>query len=105
MDTKVSGGHGNHEIMHYAPVYQSLNNGHLRLLELLLGVTTSRVGEVDGMADLDVIGEGDVLDFDTRVNRHEHDLSVSGLRHMLSKDMYTLLGIPLSEELDLRAEF
>ena len=48
------------------PVNQSLNDGHLRLLELLLRVTASGVGEVDGMADLDVVGEGDVLDFNTR---------------------------------------
>ena len=48
-----------------APVNQALNDGHLRLLELLLRVTASRVGEVDGMADLDVVREGDVLDLDT----------------------------------------
>ena len=50
-----------------APVDQSLDNGHLSLLELLLGVTTGSVWKVDGMADLDVVGEGDVLDFDTFV--------------------------------------
>lgn len=50
----------------YAPVHQSLNDGHLRLLELLLGVTASSVGKVDRMAELDVIGQRDVLDFDTR---------------------------------------
>ena len=49
-----------------APVDQSLDNGHLGLLELLLGVTTSGVGEVDSMADLNVVGKGDVLDLDTR---------------------------------------
>ena len=50
-----------------APVDQTLNNRHLRLLELLLGITASGVGKVDGVTDLDVIGEGDVLDFDTFV--------------------------------------
>ena len=45
-----------------APVDQSLNNGHLGLLELLLGVTTGGVGEVDSMTDLDVVREGDVVD-------------------------------------------
>ena len=48
-----------------APVDQSLDNGHLSLLELLLGVTASSVGEVDGMADLDVIGQGDILNLNT----------------------------------------
>ena len=48
-----------------APVNQALNDGHLRLLELLLRVTASGVGEVDGMADLDVVGQGDVLDLNT----------------------------------------
>ena len=49
----------------YTPVDQPLNDGHLRLLELLLGVTASSVGEVDGMADLDVIGQGDILNLNT----------------------------------------
>lgn len=47
------------------PVNQSLNDGHLRLLELLLGITAGGVREVDGVADLDVVGQGDVLDLDT----------------------------------------
>ena len=47
------------------PVNQSLNDRHLRLLELLLGVTAGGVGEVDSMADLDVVGKGDVLYLDT----------------------------------------
>ena len=50
----------------YAPVYQSLNDRHMCLLELLLGVTAGSVWKVDSMADLDVVGEGDVLDLDTR---------------------------------------
>ena len=48
------------------PVDQTLNDGHLRLLELLLGITAGGVGEVDGVADLDVVGEGDVLNLDTK---------------------------------------
>lgn len=39
------------------PVNQSLDNGHLCLLELFLGITTSSVREVDCMADLNVIGQ------------------------------------------------
>lgn len=51
--------------LHHKGVDQSLNDGHLSLLELLLGVTTSSVGKVDGMADLDIVGEGDILDLNT----------------------------------------
>ena len=58
---------------YHAPVDQSLDNRHLRLLELLLRITAGSVGEVDGVADLDVVGEGDVLDFDTRYNRTDKD--------------------------------
>ena len=58
-----------------APVNQSLNDGHLRLLELLLGVTASSVGEVDGMADLDVIGQGDILNLNTNwMQKQSNDL-------------------------------
>ena len=48
-----------------APVNQSLDDRHLRLLELLFGVTTSRVRKIDRMADLDVVREGDILHLDT----------------------------------------
>ena len=47
-----------------APVYQTLNNRHLRLLELLLGKTACSVGQVDGMADLNVVRKGDVVNVD-----------------------------------------
>ena len=46
-----------------SPVNETLNDGHLRLLELLLGITTGGVGEVDGVADLDVVGQRDILHF------------------------------------------
>lgn len=48
-----------------APVDQSLNNGHLSLFELLLGITSSGVGQENGVADLDVVLERNVLDFDS----------------------------------------
>ena len=47
------------------PVHQSLDNGHLGLLKLLLGVTAGGVRKVDGVVDLDVVVEGDIFDFDT----------------------------------------
>lgn len=48
-----------------APVNKSLNNGHLSLFELLLGISTSGVGEVDSVTDLDVVRKGDVFYFNT----------------------------------------
>lgn len=39
------------------PVHKTFDDGHLRLLELLLCITTRSVGKVDGVADLDVIGQ------------------------------------------------
>jgi hypothetical protein len=47
------------------PVHETLDNRHLGLLKLPLRVTASSVWEVDGMANLDVIGEGDILDLNT----------------------------------------
>jgi hypothetical protein len=34
----------------------------LSLAELLVGVTTGSVGEEDGVANLDVVSQGDILD-------------------------------------------
>jgi hypothetical protein len=47
-----------------APVDEALDDRHLRLLELTLRVAAGGVREVDGMADLDVVRERDVLDLD-----------------------------------------
>ncbi len=52
-----------------SPVNQTLDNRHLRLFELLLGVSSSSVWEVDGMANLDVIGQGDVLHLNTTLSQ------------------------------------
>lgn len=46
------------------PVHQSLDNWHLGLLKLFLGVTASGVGKVDSMVDLDVVVEGYIFYFD-----------------------------------------
>lgn len=48
--------------LHHERVDEALNDGHAALGELLLGVAAGRVGHVDGVADLDVVGQGDVLD-------------------------------------------
>lgn len=82
--------------LHHERVDQALNDGHLSLLELLLGVAAGGVGEVDSMADLDVVGQGDVLDFDT-VPR--------SIRPMCAELRNSLLGVPLAKKLDLAAEF
>lgn len=49
----------------YLRIDQSLNNGHTSLGELLLGVSTSSVGDVHGVRDVDVVLKGDIFDFDT----------------------------------------
>lgn len=43
--------------VHHKGVGETLNDGALGLAESLLGVTTSRVGEVDGLTNLDVVAE------------------------------------------------
>ena len=48
-----------------SPVNEALDDRHLRLLELLLLVAAGRVGEVDSMARLDVVRQGDILDLNT----------------------------------------
>lgn len=48
-------------------VNESLDNGHSALGELLLGVSTGSVGNVDGVVDVDIVLEGDVLDLDAGV--------------------------------------
>jgi len=41
--------------VHHQRVGETLDDGALRLSESLLGVSTGRVGDVDGSADLDII--------------------------------------------------
>jgi hypothetical protein len=48
-----------------SPVNETLDDRHLSFLELFLGITTSGVGEVYGVADLDIILERDILDLET----------------------------------------
>ena len=51
--------------LHHQAVDQALDDVHLRLLELLLGVAAGGVRQVDGVARLDVVRERDILDLDT----------------------------------------
>ena len=57
----------------YSRVNESLDDGHSALGELLLGISTGGVGNVDSVVDVDVVLEGDVLDLDAG------SLSVSAL--------------------------
>ena len=50
--------------MSAAPVDEALDDGHLGLAELLGRIATGSVREEHRVADLDVVGEGDVLDLD-----------------------------------------
>lgn len=80
------------------PVHKTLNNGHLCLLELLLSITTGGVGEVDGVTDLDVIGEGNVLYLNTK-------RAIVRLRYFQKRKwIHALLSIPLSKELNVLAK-
>ena len=47
------------------PVDQAFDDRHLSLLELLLGITASSVGKVNGVTDLDIICEGDIFHLNT----------------------------------------
>lgn len=40
---------------HNLPIHEPFNYGHLSLLELLFGVSTSGMWKINGMADLNVI--------------------------------------------------
>ena len=40
-----------------SPIHQSLNNWHLRLLERLVGISTSCMWDIDGIAERDVVCE------------------------------------------------
>ena len=53
--------------VHHECVDESLDNGHSALGELLLGVSTGSVGSVDSVADIDVVGQRDVLDLNVLV--------------------------------------
>jgi hypothetical protein len=69
----------------------------LCLLELLLGITASSVRQVNSVADLDVVCQGNVLHFDTgpKSDQYKEDAPVSP---------NALLGVPLSKQLDFLTE-
>ena len=48
--------------LHHEAVDETLDDGHLRLLELLLCVPPGRVREIDSVPDLDIVDQGHVLD-------------------------------------------
>lgn len=64
----------------HSRVDETLDDRHASLGELLLGITAGSVGNVDGVVDVDVVGEGDVLHLDTAGGqrgcslRNRHDI-------------------------------
>jgi len=52
---------------HNLPVHKPFNDGHLSLLELFFGVSTSRMRKINCMADLNVICQRDILHFDAEM--------------------------------------
>lgn len=52
---------------HNLPVHKPFNDGHLSLLELFFGVSTSSMGKINCMADLNVICQRDILHFDAEM--------------------------------------
>ena len=53
-------------MQYYLPVNQTFYNGHLCLLELLFGISSCGMRQEYSMSDLNVICQGDILDFNTR---------------------------------------
>jgi hypothetical protein len=51
-------------ISYTQPVYKAFNDGHLSLLELLFSVSTGGMGKINSMADLNIVCQRNVLDFD-----------------------------------------
>jgi hypothetical protein len=49
---------------HSQPVDKTFNYGHLSFLELFFGVSTSGMGKINSMTDLNIIRQRDVLHFD-----------------------------------------
>lgn len=58
------------------------------------------MGQVDGVADLDVVGQRDVLHLDTRAQNNERYTPSIHTRRAIYRGMHALLCIPLPEELD-----
>jgi hypothetical protein len=57
------------------PINETLDDGHLCLLELLLGVSSCGVRQVDGMTNLDVIRERNIFHFNTVGTRNSRSAS------------------------------
>ncbi|GAO51171.1 hypothetical protein G7K_5282-t1 [Saitoella complicata NRRL Y-17804] len=65
--------------VHHQSVGQTLNDGALSLPEPLVGVTTSSVGEVGRGTDLNVVGQGDVLNLNILVGPLVEELDGASL--------------------------
>jgi len=82
--------------VHHERVGEALDDGALGLAETLDGITTGRVGEVDGLADLDVVGQGNVPDLDVLVAPLVEQLDAADfLGDFLGQDRVTLRRLDL----------
>ena len=82
--------------VHHERVGETLDDGALGLAETLDGVTTGRVRQVHGLADLDVVGQGDVPDLDILVAPLVEQLDAANLGgHVLGQDGVALRGLDL----------
>lgn len=65
--------------VHHQGVGETLDNGALGLSEPLCGVSAGSVGDVDGLGDLDIVGERNVLDLNVVVGPLVEELDGAGL--------------------------
>jgi len=80
--------------VHHQRVGETLDDGALCLAKALDGISASAVGNVDGLADLDVVGEGNVPDLDILVGPLVEQLGAANLRrHVLGQHWVALDGL------------
>ena len=87
-------------------VDQSLDDGHASLGELLLGITAGGVGNVDSVADVDVVDKGDVLDLNAAGSVQSLQFqslhAISSYRPLLAHSIHrpsSVVPVPLSRSL------
>jgi len=71
--------------VHHEGIHKTFDDGHLSLLELLALVSTESVWQIDSMADLNVVGEGDILHFNLcriPLAKQPHNIVIGRFSHM-----------------------
>jgi len=83
----------------YIPINETFDDGHLCLLELLLGVSSCSVRQVDRVTDLDIISERNVFHFNTvGIGVHSESFIMEG------NEVCQLLSIPFAKKLNVLSE-